>query len=307
MTRPSPWSALVALALMAAACGADGADHDTAGRSTTTADGTAADGTTVLTTTAPTTDATAGSAPTTTTAPPAASPPPTTAVPATAAPTTAAPSAPASIAPTPSPSPPGTEGQPPEPRSDGFVFGVSAIDAALRRRMEPTSWRAGCPVSLDELRYLQIGYWGFDGVAHLGELVVNVDAVDAVSQVFAALWAQRFPIRSMRLIDDFGGDDFTSIEADNTSAFNCRFVAGTSRWSNHATGRAIDLNPLENPWVEGGATDHPGSVPYLDRRPATGVVVEGDAVTAAFDAVGWGWGGRWGDPADYQHFSASGS
>ena len=146
------------------------------------------------------------------------------------------------------------------------------------------------------MRYLQLGYWGFDGVAHVGELIVHQDVVPAIRQVFEALWLARFPIRSMRLIDDYGGDDFTSIEADNTSAFNCRFVEGTSRWSNHATGTAIDINPLENPYVSGGTTAHPGSEPYIDRVPGPGVILEGGPVTVAFDAVGWEWGGRWVTP-----------
>ena len=171
-------------------------------------------------------------------------------------------------------------------------------------------------MGLNELRYLQISYWGFEGEARAGELVVHVDQVEAMHQVFAALWLARFPLRSMRLIDDFGGDDFSSIEADNTSAFNCRFVEGTTRWSNHATGRAIDINPLENPYVSGGNSSHAGSQPFLDRRPPppgaataahAAMILEGGPVTAAFDAVGWGWGGRWGEPLDYQHFSASGS
>jgi len=172
--------------------------------------------------------------------------------------------------------------------------------------MEPTSWRPGCPVGLDELRYLEISHWGFDGARRTGELVVHADAVEAMVSVFTDLWVARFPIRSMRLVDDFGGSDDASIDAGNTSAFNCRTVAGTSRWSNHATGRAIDINPIENPYVSGGTTSHPASVPFLVRTPAPGVIVEGDAVVAAFDAVGWGWGGRWDDPVDHQHFSANG-
>ena len=189
---------------------------------------------------------------------------------------------------------------------DGFRFEIHHIDTALQARMEPTSWRPGCPADLEELRYLRIGYRDFSGQDRTGELVVHRDAVAAMEQVFTDLWLARYPIRSMRLVDDFGGDDDTSIAADNTSAFNCRFVAGTTRWSNHATGRAIDINPIENPWVENGHTDHPASVPFIDRSPAAGVIIEGDAVSRAFDAVGWGWGGRWGEPLDYQHFSSTG-
>jgi D-alanyl-D-alanine carboxypeptidase len=124
---------------------------------------------------------------------------------------------------------------------------------------------------------------------------------------FRALYRARFPIRRMRPIQAYGGDDFASIEADNTSAFNCRPATGSSRWSEHAYGRAIDINPIENPYVSGGRTSHRASVAYLDRSPArAGMAVEGGVLVEAFDAVGWGWGGRWSSIKDYQHFSASG-
>ncbi len=111
----------------------------------------------------------------------------------------------------------------------------------------------------------------------------------------------------MRPIQAYGGDDFASIEADNTSAFNCRPATGSSRWSQHAYGLAIDIDPIENPYVSGGRTSHPASEPYLDRRRVRpGMAVEGGPLVAAFDARGWGWGGRWSGTRDYQHFSESG-
>jgi poly-gamma-glutamate synthesis protein (capsule biosynthesis protein) len=161
-------------------------------------------------------------------------------------------------------------------------------------------------VALADLRYLRIAHWGFDGLVHAGELVVAADVVGDIEAVFGQLFAAGFPIRRMRLVDDYGGDDFASIEDDNTSAFNCRAATGSSNWSQHAYGRAIDVNPLENPYVSGGATDHPASQPYLDRSPRPGVATEGGVLVAAFDARGWDWGGRWTAPVDYQHFSATG-
>jgi poly-gamma-glutamate synthesis protein (capsule biosynthesis protein) len=111
----------------------------------------------------------------------------------------------------------------------------------------------------------------------------------------------------MRLVDDYGGSDDASMDADNTSAFNCRNVAGTSRWSEHAYGRAIDINPVENPYVAGSHVSPAAGRAFLDRsqrRP--GVVRAGDAVVRAFARVGWGWGGDFSSAQDYQHFSASG-
>ena len=174
--------------------------------------------------------------------------------------------------------------------------------------MTGVSWRPGCPVPLSDLRLVRARHWGFDGHVHSGRIVVHRDVAANVLAVFRRLYGARFPIRRMVPVDAYGASDFRSIEADNTSAFNCRTVDGTSRWSEHAYGRAIDLNPIENPYVgSSGTTSHRASTPYLRRSPyRTGMAVEGGTVVRAFDAIGWGWGGRWSGARDYQHFSASG-
>ncbi len=190
----------------------------------------------------------------------------------------------------------------------GFRGTISPIDAAQAKRMTGVSWRPGCPVPLRDLRLLTLSYWGFDGRARTGRLIVHEDVAREVVAVFRRLHAERFPIRRMVPVDVYGGSDFHSIEADNTSAFNCRYVEGTQRWSEHAYGRAIDVNPIENPYVSGGRTSHGASRPYVDRslhRP--GMAYEGGVLVRAFDEVGWDWGGRWTSVKDYQHFSASGS
>jgi D-alanyl-D-alanine carboxypeptidase len=189
-----------------------------------------------------------------------------------------------------------------------FRFETLRLTPALRGQLERTSWHAGCPVTLGRLRYLRIGYWGFDRRAHLGEMVLNASAVGVVRRAFAALFAARFPIRRMRLVDRYGGSDYASIQADNTSAFNCRDATGSSRLSEHAYGLAIDINPIENPYVyANGTTTHPASDPYLDRSDVRrGMAVSGGTLVRAFDAIGWGWGGRWPLPTDFQHFSVNG-
>lgn len=182
------------------------------------------------------------------------------------------------------------------------------IDAETRARMSGVSWRPGCPVGLAELRLLTVTHWGFDGGVHRGRLVVNRDAAAAMLSAMRSLYRLRFPIRQMRLVDAYGADDRRSMAADNTSAFNCRFVAGSPGvWSEHAYGRAIDLNPLENPYVTAsGYVSPPAGAPFADRsRHRPGMVHRGPA-RAAFAAVGWEWGGDWPWPKDYQHFSASG-
>ena len=184
---------------------------------------------------------------------------------------------------------------------------IERIDAAQAKRMTGVSWRRGCPVPLRDLRVLTMSHWGFDGRVRTGRLIVHAEVARDVLGVFRKLYAAQFPIRRMVPVDAYGGSDFRSIEADNTSAFNCRFVEGTSRWSEHAYGRAIDVNPIENPFVSGGRTVHRASVPYVDRTPRrSGMAYEGGVLVRAFDAIGWGWGGRWTGVYDYQHFSARG-
>jgi hypothetical protein len=173
----------------------------------------------------------------------------------------------------------------------------------------PYSWHRGCPVAPLVLRRLRLTYWGFDGRAHVGSLVLNRDAVADVTHVFARLYAARFPIRRMRPIDAYRGNDERSLAADNTAAFNCRYAIapGPRRWSAHAYGEAIDVNPVENPYLVGRRVHPRAGARYLDRsnvRP--GMAVREGVLVRAFAAVGWQWGGRWTGSPDYQHFSATG-
>jgi hypothetical protein len=191
--------------------------------------------------------------------------------------------------------------------SAAFRGEISRIDGTLAKWMTGVSWRPGCPVALRDLRLLTLSYHRFDGKTRVGRLIVHADVARPMVDVFRTLHRARFPIRRMVPVDAYGASDFRSIAADNTSAFNCRFVDGTTRWSEHAYGRAIDVNPIENPYVSGGRTSHRASVAYVDRsRRRPGMAFEGGVLVRAFDAIGWGWGGRWASVKDYQHFSASG-
>jgi hypothetical protein len=190
-----------------------------------------------------------------------------------------------------------------------FSFSAQTLSGAVRHRLYGSSWHPGCPVALGDLRYVRLSYFGFDGAVHGGALVVNRDAVRAVRIAFGDLFAHRFPIRRMHLVDDYGASDYRSIEADNTSAFNCRPATGATRWSEHAYGRAVDVNTIENPYVyANGTTTHAASRPYLDRsRHRKGMAYAGGVLVRAFAKAGWGWGGSWPGPTDYQHFSANGT
>jgi hypothetical protein len=188
-----------------------------------------------------------------------------------------------------------------------FVGAVEPLSAEVRQRMTGVSWRPGCPVGLDDLRLLRLSYVDFDGGAHVGELVVHRALADPVVRIFGKLYAARFPIRSMQTIEAYGGSDDASMAADNTSAFNCRNVPNTSHWSNHAYGRAIDVNPVENPYLPGRQIMPPAGKDYLDRRNVRpGMIVAGDPVVSAFKAEGFTWGGAWRTGVDYQHFDKTG-
>ncbi|GIJ50418.1 hypothetical protein Val02_73040 [Virgisporangium aliadipatigenens] len=184
----------------------------------------------------------------------------------------------------------------------------TVVETAVTAADLPHSWRDGCPVGPADLRRLELSHWGFDGRARTGILIVHRDAAGDLRSVFAALWREKFPIRLLRPVDEYGGSDDDSMAADNTSAFNCRNAVSTGppRWSAHAYGRAVDVNPVENPYLISGRVLPPAGAQYTDRanvRP--GMAVAGGPLVRAFEAVGWTWGGRWSAP-DYQHFSQNG-
>lgn len=233
--------------------------------------------------------------------------------PAAAPPVAGAPSAPPAPPATAAPGPvvaPDTPWQahdavPADALDAGYAGTVSTITTGLAERMA-SSWRAGCPVPLADLRYVTVTHHDFDGGTATGELVVHADVADSVVAVFGELFALGYPVRSMRLVDDFDGSDDASMAADNTSAFNCRPISRGTGWSEHAYGRAIDLNPVENPYVRGALVLPPEGAAFADRAAAPGVVLADDAVVRAFAAHGWRWGGEWDSPVDYQHFSTTG-
>jgi hypothetical protein len=187
-----------------------------------------------------------------------------------------------------------------------FQASVTRLGSSWRWRLRHT-WRPGCPQPLPGLALIRLSYWGFDHRAHAGELIVNAAVTGKIIRVFAVLYRARYQIRRMVLPDRYRGSDPRSTSADNTSAFNCRLVEGTTDWSMHAYGLAIDINPCENVYIDGGHVDPPRCAANADRsRQVPGLIHDGGLVTWAFGAIGWGWGGRWVTPKDYQHFSSNG-
>ena len=195
-----------------------------------------------------------------------------------------------------------------------YESSVRPLPEPLQASLQGESWRPGCPVSLLQLRVITVSHWGFDGRVHEGQLIVNGDHAKPLTKVFRKLYDLKFPIRHMRLDDMYGPRRARPADGDITGSFRCRQSvpspctggSASGRWSNHAYGNAIDLNPVENPYVGCGQTRDPTAVRYMDRsRLRKGMVTP--AVVRAFRSIGWGWGGEWtGDTKDYMHFSTTG-
>jgi hypothetical protein len=195
-----------------------------------------------------------------------------------------------------------------------YESSIRPLPTPLKARLQPESWRPGCPVALFDLRLLTVSHWGWDGRVHEGQLVVHEDAAQPLATVFRRLYELRFPIRHMRLDDMYGEQRQRPVDGDITGSFRCRqsvpspCVGGSrsGRWSNHAFGLAIDVNPVENPYVGCGRVRDGASVPFVNRlRLRKGMVTP--AVVRAFAAIGWEWGGSWtGQTKDYMHFSHNG-
>lgn len=186
---------------------------------------------------------------------------------------------------------------------------VSPLSESVRAEMRGVSWREGCPVSLDDLRQIRMTHWTFEGGVETGELIVAATVVEVVVAAFQAAFEARYPIRSMRPVRHFQGNDDRSMEADNTSAFNCRSVAGSQTWSQHSYGTAIDVNPIENPYISRRGTVSPDAGrPYEDRSrtDVPAMLTAESALVRSFLSAGWGWGGQWSSLKDYQHLSESG-
>jgi hypothetical protein len=198
---------------------------------------------------------------------------------------------------------------------NAFHSSVRPLSAPVRSELIASgNWHRGCPVSLSQLRMLTVSYWDFNGRSQTGKLVVNAKAAAPLATVFGKLYAMRFPIRHMHLQDVYGPTRAQPADGDVTGSFECRQAVpspcsggtGTGSWSNHAYGLAVDVNPVENPYVGCGMTRDKTARSYMDRsRLRKGMVTP--AVVRAFASVGWGWGGAWsGSTKDYMHFSFNG-
>lgn len=185
---------------------------------------------------------------------------------------------------------------------------ITALPGDVRDEMVGVSWHEDldCP-PLDTLALIRMPHWGFDGAIHQGEIVVAASSADAIAQAFGAMYDARFPIERIVRVDAYGGSDDASMAANNTSAFNCRSITGGGALSQHSYGTAIDLNPVQNPYISGSLVLPEAGEDYATRSPTRpGMVVRPGPALDAFTTIGWQWAGDWDDPIDYQHFSANG-
>ena len=193
-----------------------------------------------------------------------------------------------------------------------FEAKIKPITKYTKQRMvERKSWYKGCPVSISDLRYIRVKHHNFHRSEKMGEMIVHKDVANDIVNIFRELYEIGYPIRQMRLISDFMGNDWKSIEADNTSAFNCRKTSTKNgKWSKHAYGKAIDINPIENPFVfKTGRIAHIESYKYKKRVHKhhsftdRAMLIKKDKAIKIFEKYGWKWGGNFKSYKDYQHFS----
>ena len=192
----------------------------------------------------------------------------------------------------------------PPPETDEFTVSVGAVAGDVVTR---STWSDACPVPLGDLRYLTMPFWGFDQELHTGELLIHADAVEAVTAGFRQLFERRFPIEEMRITRADELDAPPTGDGNNTTAFVCRPSRGSTSWSQHAYGLAVDVNPFHNPYVKDDLVLPELASAYVDRnRVRPGMILPGDPVVRAFSGIGWTWGGTWSRPLDLMHFSANG-
>jgi len=182
---------------------------------------------------------------------------------------------------------------------------ILPLGPKLRQQMRAGgSYRSGCPVALDSLRQVKVRYHDFANRSQRGSLIVHAKVAREVEEIFETLYKYRYPIHSIAPIYRYKGSDFSSIEHDNTAAFNCRKATGSRHFSKHAYGLAIDINPIENPYVfRSGRSSHRASKPYLNRHnPHPALIGPKSKIIKLFASYGWRWGGSWKGAKDYQHF-----
>lgn len=191
-------------------------------------------------------------------------------------------------------------------------FSPEPISDTIFSRIKGLSYKIDCAIPIEELRYIRVLHYDFQGEIKDGELIVNQKIADDVCEIFKQLYEIKYPIERIQLVDEYQADDNLSMANNNTSAFNYRVIDGTNRLSNHAQGFAIDINPLYNPYVryKNGVQQvlPENGKAYADRTIANPYYIQkGDPCYQIFSAHGFTWGGEWKNSKDYQHFEKTGN
>lgn len=187
-------------------------------------------------------------------------------------------------------------------------FSVQPIPDSIFLRMQGRSWPEGCAVRRADLRYLRLSHFDAEKNEHVGEMVCNKVIANDLLEIFRELYRQKYPIQRIRLIDDYEAEDERSMRDNNTSCFCYRKVSGTTKLSKHATGMAVDVNTLYNPYVRTGKNgrrivEPATAVKYVDRSKSFPYkIVKGDLLYRLFIRHGFKWGGSWRTVKDWQHF-----
>ena len=190
-----------------------------------------------------------------------------------------------------------------------FANTINEIDESYAKTMQGLSYKEECPISLSDLRIVNIKYLGFDDDIHFGDLIVHKDVAVEVFKIFEELFEIKYPIEKILPIEKYKADDFESIEDNNTSAFNCRKAEASNNYSKHSFGKAIDINPIQNPYIyKDGTSSHKKSKEFINRilkndtAQNKAMLLANSKVVLIFKKYGWKWGGDWKNIKDYQHF-----
>ncbi|KTC73793.1 hypothetical protein Lbir_1055 [Legionella birminghamensis] len=189
-------------------------------------------------------------------------------------------------------------------QANTYKSSIKPIPQSIQKKMKQYTWHPGCPVPINQLVLVTLPYWGFDQKTHFGQLIVHQEIAAEVLSIFNTLYKEKYPIQQMRLMEDFEGNDELAMQANNTSSFNCREVTNQPGiFSQHSYGRAIDINPLINPYVKAGIILPQQAAPFADRaQPYPGKITINTPFYQLFKLRDWDWGGSWFDLQDYQHF-----
>lgn len=195
------------------------------------------------------------------------------------------------------------------PASQPYGYAVRPLDVNTAEQMRGWLWNSNCPVRWEDLSIVTVIYRGFDGKSHTGRIIAHDSVAPKLGFALGMLYQGGFRVYQMDFMNTLATTQYPDLPSNNTYSFHCRNTTGGSTWSQHAYGKAIDLNPVENPYFKQstGYVFPPAGSQYIIRIPLkTGMIGPNSLTETAFYRIGWTWGGRWSSIKDWMHFSESG-